>query len=613
MADLPPRPLATGRGRQIVVFSVLLVFALVLGARLYYWQVGEHDWLAAKAQQEHFRDELIPARRGAIYDVNGSVLATNEAVDSVYAARTQILDPAQAAQVLSPLIGVPEDQLRASITNPKLQFVRLKPWVTAGVSQKIKAAQLAGIFLEPTTHRIYPQNSLAAHLLGFTNQDGSGQYGIEEFYNQALSGTPGHLQAEMDTAGRPINFTTPREASPAHNGADLVTSIDSALQYIAERELADAVKKHGATGGTIIVMDPHTGEIMALANEPSFDPNSYGSSEDATFPDAAISSIFEPGSTFKIVTMSIGLAEHVVEPNTAINDPGSLSLAGIHITNWNGKGHSPENATQVLQYSSNVGAATIGWKIGAAKYYPHLQDFGFGARTGVDLSGEVPGQLLVPGQPNWTPSNLVTNSFGQGIAVTPLQLVTAVAAVANGGMMVKPHVVREVRGPDGTQQVGTTEIRRVLDPQVAATLTKMLVDSAKIGEAQLAVVPGFNVAAKTGTAQVASPTGGYAAGKFIASLMGFAPADNPKFVMLVKIDEPRDVPFGSEVAAPVWREIAKQLFIHFKIEPTDPVALAKSAVTPTPVATHPPAASKPAAAYVARASKPVLKPTVARR
>jgi cell division protein FtsI (penicillin-binding protein 3) len=619
MAEPPPRPLATGRGRQIAVFSALLLFAGVLGARLYYWQVRQHDWLAAKAQQEHFRDEQIPARRGAIYDVNGSVLATNEAVDSVYAARKQIDDPATAAQVLSPLIDVPADKILESINNPDLQFVRLKPWVTPDVSQKIKASHLAGIFLEPTTHRIYPQNSLAAHLLGFTNQDGNGQYGLEEFYNQALSGTPGHLQAEMDTAGRPINFSTPPESSPARDGADLVTSIDSALQYIAERELADAVKLHRATGGTIIIMDPHTGEIMALANEPTFDPNSYGSSQDANFADAAVSKIYEPGSTFKIVTMSIGLAEHAVEPNTAIHDPGSLSLAGIHITNWDGKGHSPESATQVLQYSSNVGAATIGWKVGAAKYYPHIQDYGFGTRTGIDLAGELAGQVLFPGQTNWTPSNLITNSFGQGIAVTPLQLVTAVAAVANGGIMVKPHVVSQVRGPDGTQQVGTTEIRRVLDPQVAATLTQMLVDSAKIGEAQLAVVPGFNVAAKTGTAQIASPNGGYAEGKFIASLMGFAPADNPRFVMLVKIDEPQDVPFGSEVAAPVWREIAKQLFIHFRIEPTDPVALAKSEVTPTPVATtaSPPAASAkkpPAPARTARAAaaKPAPKPTAVR-
>ncbi|HEY8691493.1 MAG TPA: penicillin-binding protein 2 [Chloroflexota bacterium] len=576
----------------MVVFSALFLFAALLGARLYYWQVKQHDWLAAKAQQEHFRDEQIPARRGAVYDVNGSVLATNEAVDSVYGARKQIEDPVKAAHVLSPLINVPEDKILDSISNPDLQFVRLKPWVTADVSQKIKAAQLAGIFLEPTTHRIYPQNSLAAHLLGFTNEDGSGQYGLEEFYNQALSGTPGHLRAEMDTARRPINFITPREASPARDGADLVTSVDSALQYIAERELADAVKLHKASGGSIVVMDPHTGEIMALANQPSFDPNRYGSSEDANFPDAAISKIYEPGSTFKIITMSIALAEHAVEPTSAISDPGSLSLAGIHISNWDGKGHSPESATQVLQYSSNVGAATIGWRVGAAKYYPHIQDYGFGVRTGVDLAGEVPGQVLFPGQPNWTPSNLITNSFGQGIAVTPLQLVTAVAVVANGGLLVKPHVVREARGPDGTQHLGTTEVRRVLEPQTAATLTKMLVDSAKIGEAQLAVVPGFNVAAKTGTAQIASPTGGYVEGRFIASLIGFAPADNPRFVMLVKIDEPQDVPFGSEVAAPVWREIAKQLFIHYKIEPTDPVALAKSAVTPTPVAT---AASAPVA------------------
>ncbi len=593
----------TGRGRQIVVFLLLVVFSGVLGARLYYWQVQRHGWLAEMAQREHFRDEQIPARRGAIYDGHGSVLATNEAVDSVYAARKQIEDPAKVAQVLSGLVDVPEQTILERISDPQLQFVRLKTWVTADVSQKIRDKRLAGIFLEPTTRRTYPQTSLAAHLLGFTNQDGAGQYGLEEFYNQALAGTAGHLRAEVDTAGRPINFSTPREASPARDGADLVTSIDSALQYIAERELADAVKKHKASGGSIVVMEPHSGEIMAMASVPAFDPNRYGDSDAASFPNPAVSKIYEPGSTFKIITMSIGLAEKAVEPTTPIYDPGYLSLAGIHITNWNGKGHSPENATQVLQYSSNVGAATIGWKVGAPKYYPHIQDYGLGVPTGIDLAGELPGQVVYPNQPNWSPSNLVTNSFGQGIAVTPLQLVTAVSAVANGGMQVKPHVVREIRGADAPQRPITGEVRRVLEPQVAATLTKMLVDSAKIGEAQFAVVPGFNVAAKTGTAQVASPTGGYAEGKFIASLMGFAPANDPKFVMLVKIDEPQDVPFGSEVAAPVWREIAKQLFVHFKIEPTDPAALAKSVVTPTPVAVAKPSpqpSSKPALPRTAR-------------
>jgi cell division protein FtsI/penicillin-binding protein 2 len=600
------RELLPSPSRALLVFAALFIFAGILGARLYYWQVQRHDWLTDMAHREHFRDEQIPPRRGAIYDAHGSVLATNEAVDSVYAARKQIDDPQRVAQVLSPLIDMPEQAIFERITNPDLQFVRLKMWVTAEVSRKIRDKRLAGIFLEPTTRRIYPQTGLAAHLLGFTNQDGSGQYGLEEFYNQALAGTPGHLRAEMDTAGRPINFSTPREASPAVDGADLVTSIDSALQYIAERELTEAVKKHRASGGSIVIMEPRTGEIMAMAGVPSFDPNRYTSSDAAVFPNPVISKIYEPGSTFKIITMSIGLTEKAVEPTTPIYDPGYLSLAGIHITNWNGKGHSPENATQVLQYSSNVGAATVGWKVGASKFYPHIQDYGFGVRTGIDLAGELPGQVVYPNQPNWSPSNLVTNSFGQGIAVTPLQLLSAVSVVANGGVLVKPHVVREIRGPDGVQRIGTTEVRRVLDSQVAATLTKMLVDSAKIGEAQFAVVPGFNVAAKTGTAQIASPTGGYAEGKFIASLIGFAPADNPKFVMLVKIDEPQDVPFGSEVAAPVWREIAKQLFVHYKIEPTDPGALAKAAASPTPVAA---ATSAPAAGATKRQVSPSPRPS----
>ena len=588
------------QARQFVIFGLLVVFAGALGARLYYWQVLQHDRLATMAQQEHLTDETIPARRGEIYDTAGNVLATNEAVDSVYAARKQIDDPNRVAAVLSPLIDMTSDAILARVTDQNLQFVRLKTWVTPDVSQRIKDAKLGGIFLEPTTHRVYPQGTLAAHLLGFTNQDGQGQYGLEEYYDKQLGGTPGHLRAETDTAGRPINFVTPRDSLPAQDGASLVTSIDSTLQYIAQRELVAAVQQHKAAGGSILIMDPYSGAILADANAPDFDPAQYASADPGVFPNPSISKIYEPGSTFKIVTMSIGLAEHQVQPDTPIHDPGFLSLGGITITNWDGKGHSPESATQVLEYSSNVGAATIGWKVGADRYYPHIKDFGFGQKSGVDLEGELAGQVLFPDNSGWTPSNLVTNSFGQGIALTPLQLVTAVAAVANGGLLVQPHVVREIRDATGTHDVSPAPIRRVLEPDIAKTMTHMLADSAaaKGSEAFAAVVPGYRVAVKTGTAQIASPTGGYEANKFVASLMGFAPADDPKFVMLVKIDQPQDVPFGSEVAAPVWQSIAKQLFLHFKVEPTDPEALARSAATPTPVATT---AAKPAA-------RPTVKP-----
>ncbi|MHB8620143.1 MAG: peptidoglycan D,D-transpeptidase FtsI family protein, partial [Chloroflexota bacterium] len=568
--------------RQLSVFLLLAGFAVLLGARLYYWQVLRHDSLSVMARAEHYRDELIPARRGSIYDASGNVLATNEAVNSVYAARKQIDHPHRVANILSPLLGLPAASIYQSITNPHLRFIRLKPWVSAAVAKELKAAKLGGIFLEPTTRRIYSQGSLAAQILGFVNQDGKGQYGLEEAYNSVLAGQPGHLKAEVDTAGRPISFTTPRDSAAARNGADLITSVDSTLQYVAERELAKAVKQHGATGGSIVIMDPRTGDLLADANLPSFDPNTYATSPEAAFANPSISQIYEPGSTFKIVTMSIGLAEHAVAPTTTIHDSGALTLGGIHITNWNGKGHSPENMIQVLEYSSNVGAATVGWRVGASHFYRHIKDFGFDQKTGIDMAGEVRGDGLFPGQSGWTPANLVTNSFGQGLALTPLQLVTAVSAVANGGLLMKPRVVTAVRDANGVHPIPPTVVRRVLDPTVARTLTDMLVQSA-VGEAQLARVPGFEVAAKTGTAQIASPKGGYLRGKFIASLMGFAPANNPRFVMLVKIDEPSDVPWGSEVAAPVWRKIAKQIFVHFKIQPTDPAALARSTPEPTPV------------------------------
>ncbi|MDE3078018.1 MAG: penicillin-binding protein 2, partial [Chloroflexota bacterium] len=350
-------------GRQFAVFLLLVTFAGILVARLYYWQVVRHDSLARMAAAEHVREEQIPARRGAIYDAAGNVLATNESVDSVYAARTQIEDPRAVARTLSALLQMSEQSLYQRITDQELQFIRLKAWVPPPVSEQIRAAKLPGIFLEPTTHRIYPQGALASQLLGFVNQDGAGQYGLEEAYNDVLAGHPGHLTAEFDTAGRPIYFSTPRDSLAPQNGADLLTSIDSTLQYIAEQALAEAVQKHHATGGTILVMDPTTGDILANANVPTFDPAGYASSDPATFANPTISKIYEPGSTFKVVTMAIGLDEQVVSPTTTVRDVGSLFLGGIHITNWDGKGHAPENMVQLLQYSSNVGAATVAWRI----------------------------------------------------------------------------------------------------------------------------------------------------------------------------------------------------------------------------------------------------------
>jgi len=574
-------------GRHWVVFGLLALFSLVLVWRLYYWQVLEHSWLSGQANAEHQRDELIPASRGDILDATGNVLVTNEAVNSVYVSRTQVKDPPRAASILSPLLHISASTLLQRMTNPKEQFIRLALWVSPAVSQQIRATKLAGIILEPTTHRVYPQATLAAQLLGFVNADNNGQYGLEEAYNTVLAGRPGHLQANVDMAGNPITYSLPQGSMPAQDGATLITSIDSGLQYVAEQELEAAVQKHRATGGSILILDPKTGDILADANFPSFDPNSYATADPASFANASIGQIYEPGSTFKIITMASALAQHTVTPQTTIQDYGELNIGGIHISNWNKQGHANENMIQLLQYSSNVGAATVAWRMGKDLYYPYLHSFGLGQKTGVDLAGEVDGQVVWPENPAWSPANLVTNAFGQGIAVTPLQLVAAVGAVANHGLLMKPRVVTAIRDASGDHVITPTQVRQVIPPTVASTLTQMLVDSAKDGEAQLAEVPGYAIAAKTGTAQIASPSGGYLPHTFIASLVGFAPAQDPRFVMLVKIDRPGDVPFGSEVAAPVWSDIARQIFVRYQIQPTDPAALAKAAATAAPPVPQP--------------------------
>jgi cell division protein FtsI (penicillin-binding protein 3) len=542
----------------------MLVCASLISARLIFWQVMQHDWLAARTNAEHADLSAQQAIRGHIFDAQGNPLATDVTLNLVYAVPKQIKNPSQTAVLLAPVLGKNERTLQATLTGTS-QYVQLAPQVDAQTSQKIQNLALPGIVLYPEIRRTYPEGPEAGKVLGFVTDSNHGAWGLEGYYDQLLSGTTGLRTVLRDTAGNTIKIRS-GPATPSHDGADLTLSLDSTVQNIVETELQIAVKKHSADGGTIIVMDPHTGYILGMASTPSFDPNKYRSSSSSLFSNPATQWVYEPGSTFKIITMAAGLDTHVITPQTSFYDTGSFTVANRVLHNWNLSGFGQETMTQVLQHSANVGAAWVAQRLGPTAFYRYVKRFKLAQRTGIDLQGEAQGLIPLPGNKNWTIVSTYTNAFGQGLAITPLQLVRAVATVANGGVMMQPQIVTRIVYDGQIIEHGPVSQGRVISSTTAHTLTNMLVQSAIGGEASLGLVQGYNVAAKTGTANIAVG-GQYVQGATIASIVGYAPAFHPRFVVLVKIDHPRDTPWGSVAAAPVLHDILQELFMYYHVPP----------------------------------------------
>ncbi len=578
---------------------VAVLYALLAG-RLVYLQAARHTYFQGQADAYRVSKSLLPARRGLILDRDGLALAANIPAAAIYADPQEVADPAAASAQLAPILHDDPARLQKLLTprSAHVHYVLLKRHVAvpdtltppvAVLTAAIKKTGLAGVYVVPDTRRAYPDNSLAATVLGFTNRDGLGVEGLEHSQEAVLRGHDGKIVAEIDNNGRFLPGTT-RRLVEAVNGADVVTTIDQRLQHVTDTELARGVAAHGATHGVAIVLDPKTGEILALSSSPSYNPNqprpagklsrADALAYAARWRNAAVSDLYEPGSTLKTITAAavleeqgLGMMDHRVycppvlqigkhliheAPDALTNNLGSQNLRGI------------------LRVSSNVGMAQFGLHLGAPKLYEYEQKFGFLDYPGSGLPGEQKSYLLAPDAPNrftggigWSQIQLANISFGQGISLTPLQLASAYAAIANDGILMRPHIIRAIRRDGVETRVAPEPVRRVVSPEVAAAVRSMLGTVVTDGTGKSAQIADYTVGGKTGSAQVAGRHG-YENGHYVASFCGLYPLSHPRLVILCAVFEPQGIHWGAAVAAPVVHNIARAAMLQLQIPPDAP-------------------------------------------
>ena len=578
------------RLRIITLMAVLSAAILILVAQMFRWQVFERQGLLAYAEREHQGREatFIRPRRGAIYDHKGFLLATDTVTYDVSASPRSMRekDRLEAADRLSSLLGKDRDQL-VDVMDGNAGWIPLATDLPQSQGEAIGEMDINGITVQAFPFRVYPAGSLAAHVLGFVNSHKAGfegHYGVERYYHVVLRGLAGEQRAERDPEGDALPVG-PGQYTPPSDGRDLYLTIERTAQYIVEGELKRAVDESGAESGTVVVIQPRTGAILAMAGWPTYDPNHFAEvfeTDPRLFSNPVISEQYEPGSVFKVVTLAAGIESGVITPDSTIYDSGAIEVGGRTIYNWDRQPHGTVDMTTVLGKSLNVGSAQIAVMMGSERFYSYVQRFGFGSLCGVDIYGERPGVLKTPGDPDWYESDLGTNSFGQGVAVTPLQMTVAVAAIANDGLLMRPYVVQQIVERDDAHWIDPREVhrmaeddhirwmqpqavRQVVSVETARTLTRMMT-AAVDEETTLAQVSGYRVAGKSGTAEIPVP-GGYHPTHTIASFVGYLPADDPAFVILVVINKPQTSPWGGQVAAPAFARIAQQLVILFDVPP----------------------------------------------
>ena len=553
--------------RAKVAFYAVVLVAAYLAWRLISVQIVQGPKLAREAMSQRSETVELLAKRGAILDREGNVLVRSLPSESVYAVPTNIVDPHATALQLSGLLACKPEAIEAALREHS-QFRWLARKISHESAQKVRALNIVGIGTktEDTGVRFNPSGRLAASVLGFTGLDEDGLAGIEYAFNSYLHGTAGEMRIEADQFGRAIPFGDTTVITHAKPGRNLALTLDSYLQFETQRALAAQVQAYHARSGTAIIMDPQSGEILAMANSPDYEPAHFAKYSADTRRDRAIEDAYEPGSTFKLITAAAAIENHAFSPTARFPARDALEIGGHVIHNAEDglmAGNSgSESIEDIIAYSHNVGAAEIGLAVGPRQMYRTIRAFGFGDSTQVELSGENPG--IVPEVKDWSGSSLATISFGHGISTTPLALVRAYAAIANGGLLMRPRVVRALYDEKGNVLYHyPAEIeRRVISASTAATLRQYLRAVVLRGTGKPAAqVPGYTTAGKTGTAQVVE-NGRYEPGEYIASFIGYVPAEHPKFVILVKVERPRGSIYGSVVAAPVFVELARAAMLH---------------------------------------------------
>jgi len=569
--------------RLKIMGVIVLLFAVVLVFRMFDVQVLKHDHYVALAFGQQRFEQVETAQRGKILVHDSAVdpnayypLAFDVKKFAVWAVPHQISKKEETAKNISAAVNLPEKEIFDQINNDKLYIPPIKRGLTLDEANSVKDKKISGVYVMPEYNRYYPEVNLASQLLGFVNAEGEGNYGFEGHYNDELKGTAGKVIGEKDTLGRVINLL---EQNNPQDGTSYVLTIDRSVQYYIEKKLAEAITTYQADSGLVAIMDIKTGGIVAMASLPDYDPNNfrdYAKDNSGIYINPAIGHLYEPGSIFKPITMSSALDTGVITPDSKSTFDWHVWVDNYEIKTAERKAFGEENMTQILQNSDNVAMVWVGQQLGKDNLYKYLKSFNLLDKTGIDLDTEAIG--YTPPFKYWKDVNRSTISFGQGISVTPIEMLCAYATIANKGVYLYPHVVDKMIYADGSEKkVEKQEGQRVIKEETAKTMAQMLYQVVEGGHSWRAKVPGFKIGAKTGTAQIPKAGGGYeendsGLGIFIHSLAGFAPVDDPQYAMLVKLDRPKTNRYAENTAAPLFGEISNFLLnYHYRITPTEPL------------------------------------------
>lgn len=575
---MPPRGRKPGAGaargrrikaataaRSVALLALMAALLAVVGGRLVWIQAVEAKELSARAEKQRLRDMTLSPHRGAIYDREGEKLAVTVPAKTIYAVPALIKDASATAEALARTLGGDSADYARRLTR-KGSFSYIARKVDLARAEAVAKLDIRGIGMLDDSRRSYPSGTLACQVLGFVGADDQGLAGIEKEYDSTLAGTPGRIIAERDPKGNIIPGGVVQSEDPV-DGQDIYLTIDKDIQYQAHLELSGAVKQFGAKGGSVLVMDPRSGEILAMASTPYFDPNDYRQADPQAIRNKAITDGYEPGSTIKSLTAAAVIDQGLFEPTSMFQLPSTLKVGDRVIHEAHARGAVCWSLTDIVTKSSNVGAVKLGQALGKQRLFEYFSRFGLGQRTGVDFPGEARGWMPPPSQ--WSQSSMGNLPFGQGLSCTPLQLARAISSIANGGTLVTPHFLFKQASLPATFMVSPDPS---VSPDAARKTTVMLADVVKDGTGKEAAVPGYEVAGKTGTAQKVRPGGvGYMKGVYVSSFAGFLPAGDPRVLIIVTIDEPSRGLFGGTVAAPAFSRLARFCVAHLKLPPADPV------------------------------------------